>query len=63
MPIEDTKILVYRKADFEHATKAAERARDLYRVFYASVSDPSILGPREQLLRDEEIRTYVDRFA
>jgi hypothetical protein len=61
MPIDDTNIMVYREVDFQHAIESAERARDLYRLFYANVSDPSIPGPREQLLGDKDVRAKVDR--
>jgi hypothetical protein len=63
MPIDDTKIMVYRKADFERAVQAAERARDLYRLFYANLADPSVPGPREQLLGDKDVRAQVVRLA
>ena len=63
MPIDDTKIMVYRKADFKDAIKAAERARDLYGMFYASVADPAAAGPRQQLLSDSQVRLQVERLA
>jgi hypothetical protein len=63
MPIDDTQILVYRKVDFEEAIAEAERARDLYRLFYAILSGPSIAGPREQLLQDPVVRAKARQMA
>jgi len=63
MPIDDTKIMVYRKADFDYAIQTAERARDLYRLLYASIADPMVPGPREQLLGDREVRAKANELS
>lgn len=62
-PIDDTQIMVYRKADFKQAIENAERARDLYRLFYATLSSGETSGPQQQLLTDDAVRARAHQMA
>jgi len=62
-PIDETEIMVYIQEDFTEAVRDAERASDLYRLFYATISNPEIPGPRERILSDPNVRARAHQMA
>lgn len=62
-PIDDKQILVYRREDFDSAILHAERARDLYRDFYALLATVGAAGPKAQILADGDVSVRAYQLA
>lgn len=58
-PIDESEISVYVKEDFVEAVRQAERASNLYQLFYSTISNPEWPESRLKILADEEVKSKL----
>ncbi|MCP3731391.1 hypothetical protein M9978_13245 [Sphingomonas sp. MG17] len=62
-PIDCSRVMVYRENDIAAAVEGAQRATNLYQLFYALLASISGPGPAAQLLGDAQVHAQLRKLA